>query len=68
MKIPLIGMILLQQNKITQKQLDEAINIQQENGGLIGIILVQLNYISTNDLTEALLDQTYVKEKQNEIK
>jgi MSHA biogenesis protein MshE len=58
MKKMLLGEILIQDGVITQRQLDEAIEYQKNNGGLIGILLIRLGYINEKQLQRALIKQT----------
>ena len=50
----LIGEILTQTHGLSLDKLDEALNIQEENGGRIGEILIRQNAVSEIDLLEAL--------------
>lgn len=52
-----IGEILIDSGMINQKQLEEALEIQKEKGGLIGSILVQFDYVSEDNLSFALAKQ-----------
>jgi type IV pilus assembly protein PilB len=54
---PLIGEILIQRGKITQKQLDEALKIQQNDHSFLGEILVKLNHVDERDIVVALVVQ-----------
>ena len=54
---PLIGEILMARQKITQKQLDEALKIQQNEHSFLGEILVKLNYLDERDIVVALVVQ-----------
>ncbi len=49
-----LGSILLEQGKITKKQLEDALKIQKEKGGRLGWLLLSLGYISRLDLFAAL--------------
>lgn len=53
----LLGEILIQNNQVTDEELQTALNYQKSNGGLLGIILIQLNYITEQELIKALLQQ-----------
>lgn len=57
MSKPLLGELLLENEEISQAQLDEALKIQKEEGGLIGIIMVNLGYISEQKLVKYLAKQ-----------
>lgn len=54
---PLLGELLLEDGEITQEQLDKALEVQKEEGGLIGIIMVNLGYISEQLLVKYLATQ-----------
>jgi len=51
---PLLGEILLEENEITQEQLNKALEVQKKEGGLIGIILVSQKAISEETLVKYL--------------
>ena len=53
----LLGTVLLERQVINKQQLDEALRIQQEKGGLIGEILVDLGYAKETDIAQALTAQ-----------
>lgn len=57
MSKPLLGELLLENEEITQEQLDEALKIQKNEGGLIGIIMVNLGHISEQKLVKYLAKQ-----------
>jgi general secretion pathway protein E len=52
-----IGQILVKHTSLTQEQLDEALRIQKEEGGLLGEILVRKNLIVPHELMRALCVQ-----------
>ncbi|NDD91689.1 type II secretion system protein GspE, partial [bacterium] len=52
-----IGQILLRHTSLTQEQLEEALQIQQSEGGLLGEILVRKNMIVPHELMRALCTQ-----------
>ncbi len=54
---PLLGELLLENGEITQEQLDDALKIQKEEGGLIGIIMVNLGHITEQNLVKYLAMQ-----------
>ena len=54
---PLIGEILIARNKITRKQLDEALKIQRDEHSFLGEILVKLGYLDERDIVVALVVQ-----------
>lgn len=49
-----IGDILVSEDKITQEQLDEALELQQENSKHLGAVLLDLGYVESSDLAQAL--------------
>ncbi|MBL0058226.1 MAG: Flp pilus assembly complex ATPase component TadA [Elusimicrobia bacterium] len=49
-----LGDLLVQENLITQKQLDQAVEVQRVKGGRLGDILVELNF-ATEDLVLSVL-------------
>ncbi|HNR89643.1 MAG TPA: hypothetical protein PKM65_14995 [Spirochaetota bacterium] len=51
---PLLGELLLENNEITDDQLNKALEVQKNEGGLIGIILVNLGFISEQKLVQYL--------------
>jgi type IV pilus assembly protein PilB len=54
---PLLGELLVENNEITQEQLNKAIEVQKKEGGLIGIILVNLAFIDEQTLVKYLAVQ-----------
>ena len=52
-----LGELLLDSHLITQEQLEEALALQKEWGGLLGQILVSLRYISEEAIAQALTAQ-----------
>lgn len=52
-----LGELLIEQGLITQAQLDNALKIQKEKGGLIGEVLVELEYAKEEDIAQALTAQ-----------
>ena len=54
---PLLGEMLVEAGEISQEQLDKALEIQRDEGGLIGIILVNLGYINEQTLVKYLATQ-----------
>ncbi len=54
---PLLGEILLENGEINQNQLDEALDVQKNEGGLIGIILVNQGAITEQLLVKYLAVQ-----------
>lgn len=53
----LLGELLLERGIINQAQLEKALTIQREKGGLIGQILVGLGYVSEEAIAQALTVQ-----------
>lgn len=53
----LLGDILVDNGEITKDQLNEALDIQKNEGGLIGIILVNLGHMSEQTLVKYLAVQ-----------
>ena len=53
----LLGEILLNQSRITQEQLDEALRIQAEKTAPLGEVLLRQGHITERDLLEALGEQ-----------
>ena len=53
-----IGYFLIKNQKITEEQLFEALEIQAEEKGLIGQILVNLGYCTDMDVAEAMAEKT----------
>ena len=53
----LLGDILVDNGEITAEQLNEALEIQKNEGGLIGIILVNLGFLSEQSLVKYLAVQ-----------
>lgn len=54
---PRIGQLLLKYTNLSQKQLDEALEIQAESGELLGTILVEKEFITQHDITKVLCVQ-----------
>src|SRR6185503_19844105 len=52
-----LGELLLDCSLITQQQLEEALALQKEQGGLLGQILVGLNYTTEEAIAQALTAQ-----------
>lgn len=53
-KRKLIGDVLLGKNLVTERQINEALEVQKTNGKPLGNILVELGYITSELITEAL--------------
>lgn len=52
-----IGQLLLEKGVIKQSQLDEALKIQKEKGGLLGQILSILGYVTEEQIAQAITVQ-----------
>jgi len=52
-----LGELLIERGLINERQLEKAISIQQEKGGLIGEILVELGFAKEEDIAQALTAQ-----------
>ena len=52
-----LGELLVEKGLITQKQLDEALELQKDKDGLIGEILVELKYTTEDDIAKMLTAQ-----------
>lgn len=52
-----LGELLMDAGLITQVQLDQALELQKDKGGLIGEILVQLKFTSEEDIAKTLTAQ-----------
>ena len=54
---PLIGEILIKRKRITQEQLNHALETQKKENGFVGEILVKLGYVEERDIVVALVVQ-----------
>ncbi len=52
-----LGELLLERKVINQKQLDKALKVRKEKGGLIGDTLVSLGYAKEEEIAQALTAQ-----------
>ena len=52
-----LGELLIDCRLITQEQLEEALALQKEKGGLVGQILVSLHYVTEEAIAQALTAQ-----------
>ncbi len=52
-----IGEFLLEDNRITQDQLNNALEVQKKEPGKLGSILIRLGYVSEEDIAQALSKQ-----------
>lgn len=58
-----LGELLIERDLISKEQLDRALVVQKEKGGLIGEILVVLGYVKEADITFALDRQSVLEKK-----
>lgn len=54
---PLLGEILLENGEISEEQMEKALDVQKQEGGLIGIILVTMGAITEQTLVKYLAIQ-----------
>ncbi|MBN1196516.1 MAG: type IV-A pilus assembly ATPase PilB [Candidatus Aminicenantes bacterium] len=52
-----MGEYLLKDNRLTQEQLDHALEVQKTESGKLGSVLIRLGYISEEDIAQALSKQ-----------
>lgn len=52
-----LGELLIERGVINQKQLDKALQVQKEKGGLIGEVLVEMGFAKEEDIAHALTAQ-----------
>jgi hypothetical protein len=52
-----LGEVLIEHGVINQAQLEKALNLQKERGGLIGEVLVELGFAKEEDIAQALTVQ-----------
>lgn len=52
-----LGELLVESGVITKSQLDKALELQKEQGGLIGEVLVQLKFTTEDDIAKMLTAQ-----------
>ncbi len=52
-----LGELLIERGIIDRKDLDKALMLQKENGGLIGEVLVELGFAKEEDIAQALTCQ-----------
>lgn len=52
-----LGELLIERGIINERQLEKALSIQKEKGGLIGEILVELGFAREEDIAQALTAQ-----------
>ena len=58
--MPLIGQILVENQKVTPDKLEIALNEQKRTGELIGAVLLRMGVVSPQELAEALAIQAEV--------
>ncbi len=52
-----LGELLIERGVITQDQLQKALTVQKEEGGLLGQVLVRLGFTTEEDIAQALTAQ-----------
>lgn len=52
-----LGELLIERGIINTRQLEKALAVQQEKGGLVGEILVELGFVKEEDIAQALTAQ-----------
>ena len=52
-----LGEILVQNEVISEEQLNRSLDLQRHEGGLLGEILVKLGYVNEEDIVQALTEQ-----------
>ncbi len=52
-----LGELLIERGIITQNQLEKALAVQQERGGLIGEVLVELEFVKEDEIAQTLTAQ-----------
>ncbi|MFH2138838.1 MAG: hypothetical protein ABII88_10035 [Candidatus Omnitrophota bacterium] len=62
-----IGQLLIEKNLITQEQLEKALEVQLQEGGLVGQILVKLKYVTSEQIEESIYEQTHTAQKLENI-
>jgi len=58
-----IGQILFERGIVTQKQLDQALEIQLKEGGLLGQIFVKLGFVTQEQIEESVFEQNSSTQK-----
>ena len=53
-----IGEMLVEAGEVTEAQVQEALSVQKQEGGLLGMVLVKLGYLDRNTLVHTLETQT----------
>lgn len=52
-----LGELLLERRLLTREQLEQALILQRDRGGLLGQILIQLSYVTDEQIAQALTTQ-----------
>ena len=52
-----LGDLLIERNIINERQLEKALAVQKERGGLIGELLVELGFAKEEDIAQSLTAQ-----------
>ncbi|MBN2830922.1 MAG: hypothetical protein JXL82_01395 [Candidatus Omnitrophica bacterium] len=52
-----LGELLIERGIINDQQLEKALNVQKEKGGLIGELLVELGFVKEEDIVQSLTTQ-----------
>jgi len=52
-----LGEILLRQGKISKNQLQQALELQSEKGGLLGEVLISMGHVKEEGIAQALVSQ-----------
>jgi len=52
-----LGELLIERGIISDQQLEKALNLQKEKGGLIGEILVEMGFVKEEDIAQSLTAQ-----------
>ncbi|MCP4650047.1 MAG: hypothetical protein GY853_08230 [PVC group bacterium] len=62
-----IGQILIEKKLITQEQLQKALEVQLQEGGLVGQILVKLQFVTREQIEESIYEQTHRAQKLENV-
>ena len=52
-----LGELLLERGVLTRQNLEKALSVQKEKGGLVGELLVELGFVKEEDIAQALTAQ-----------
>jgi len=58
----LLGQVLIEQNVITNEDLEKALEYRDIHGGLLGTILLDLSLITEQQLIHALIEQDCLRD------